>query len=330
MSETNQPGAVAEEVPPELRILQILGIGDQDAEQNASPDSDAGEEDQAEQAAAPDEGQREDAEDEGEPENPAIEPPTFWNKEAKEHWEAIPAETQAYIVERETQRDQATQRAQSESAEARRQTEQLAAQFAQDRAYLQQQLLPAIQMVTQSLQGDYSPQALADLSRTNPAEYVAKIGERDRLLSVHQTLQQEAAQTATIVTQGELNSFIAVVPEARDPAKGKEIMNAVVDAAGQFRISAQELSSLVSGPGGHRALLVFKALHDAQTELASLKSAKQVPVRKAVTPVVKPPVNAQRPRSGTDGREFSRADLMKVARSGDRQAQEEVLGRLFG
>src|SRR5271166_1728543 len=48
---------------------------------------------------------------------PPIEPPRSWKADEKERFKSLPRETQAYLAERETERDRALNRSQNEAAE---------------------------------------------------------------------------------------------------------------------------------------------------------------------------------------------------------------------
>lgn len=323
MSETIQTGGEAP-VSEEDRMLAILGGDD-----NASLASDAEDEEQPVEGAAPPEGEQPETEDqEAEPpETAPIEPPQFWTKEAKAHWDAIPAETQAYLVSREAERDAEVRRSQNSAAEVRKQAETLAGQLAQERAYLTQQLAPAIQEVTKRLQGDYSPQKLAELARTNPAAYVEKLAEREEMLIAHQAMAEEHTRTQQLVAQGEMVRLLERVPEWREPTKGQEGMRSMVALASQYGFSHQEVAAV----NDHRHFLVLKDLHDARAELAALKKASEAPVRKAVQPVVtRPAVNASRPRPETGNRAMSRQQIMSAARSGNADTQTAAMAQILG
>jgi hypothetical protein len=150
MSETNQTGS-QEAVSDEDRVIAMFGLDD--AGENTAESSDADDAEQPDEGAAPDDesDQPETEEGDDEAQTASIDPPTFWTKEAKEHWDAIPPSTQEYLVQREAERNSEVERSQRESAEARRAAQQLAGEVAQERAYLQQHLLPALQEVNKRL-----------------------------------------------------------------------------------------------------------------------------------------------------------------------------------
>lgn len=321
MSETNSTPAPQEALSDEERVIAMFGLDEDDPLVSADEDGE-----QPDEGAASDEDQPDTEEDGAEPQQAAVDPPAFWTKEAKEHWAQIPPETQSYLVGREAERDAATQRAQNEAADVRRQADALASEIAQERAYMSQQVAPALQAVTQRLMGDYSPERLAELARTNPAEWAAQVAERDRLAYTQQQLQAEETRTRQMAVMGEMERLKQAVPEWRDQATAAKGMTDMVSLAGEFSYSPQE----ISGVSDHRAFLVLKALHDTRAKLAAYEAAKDAPARKAVQQVVTRPVNATRPRTETNTGQMSRQQIMAAARSGDSKAQEAAVAQLLG
>ena len=322
MSETNQSGG-QEAQPEEIRVLAMLGLENDDDQSESQGDE--GEEDQPEQGAASEEDQPEKQNDSDEAQDAPIDPPEFWAKEAKEHWAEIPPSTREYIVQRESERNSVVEQSQRESAEARRQAHQLAGEMAQERAYLSQQLVPVLNEVGRRLQGDYSPETMADLARTNPAEYVAKLGERDKMMATHAALQAEHQRSEQLILQGELARLAEAAPEVRE--KGTAPLAEWSKHAQQHGFTPQELGAVKD----HRVFLVLRDLAQTKAELAALKAAKDAPARKAVQSVVtRAPVNASRARSEGNTQQWGRRQIMQAARSGDADAQAEAVAAMFG
>ncbi len=323
MSETNQ---VQQEISEEDRVIAMFGL-DGAEEQDTQDQGDADAEEQAEQAASPDEeSDQTETEDEGDEARPApIDPPTFWAKEAKEQWDAIPPSIQGYLVQREAERSAEVERAQRDSAESRRQAQQLAGEIAQERVYLNQHLVPAIQEVTRRLTGDYSPESMAELARTNPAERAAKVAERDKMVAMHAALDAEQKRTDAMALQGELARLAEAAPELRSQ-DGQKAMAEWASHAQHHGFTPQELAMVKD----HRVFLVLRELDQTKRELAALKSAKEAPVKKAVQTVVsRQPTNANRPRQDSAPREMGRRQIMEAARSRDASAQEAAVAAMF-
>lgn len=95
-------------------------------------------------------GDEETPEGEGEPEEPAIEPPHSWKAEARQHWDTLPRETQEYLRERDREQTQFVNAKAQEAAQARETVRQQAmeelAQFKEQQAIqyraLAQQFFP--------------------------------------------------------------------------------------------------------------------------------------------------------------------------------------------
>ncbi len=325
MSETTQTGG-QEAVSDEDRVIAMFGLDD-DGE-NSAPPSDADDAEQPLEGAAPDEEsdqpETEDGSDEAQP--APIDPPAFWTKEAKEHWESIPPSTQEYLVQREAERNAVVEQSQRESAEARRAAQQLAGEVAQERAYLQQHLLPALQEVNKRLQVDYSPEAMAELARTNPAQWAERVAERDRLGAMQQAMLAEQQRTDQLVIQGEMQRLAEAAPEIRDQKVGTKVLADWAGVALAHGFTQREMAEVKD----HRVFLVLRELHQTKQKLAEYETAKTAPARNAVRPVVSRPVNASRPRPETGNQVVGRRQIMQAARSGDERSQIAAVEAMFG
>ncbi len=282
------------------------------------------EEDALVEGAAPPEGDQPEAtEDEAEPpETASIEPPAFWSKDAKEHWAAIPVETQKYLSEREVQRDTEVRRVQNETAEARKQAEAIASVAAQERNYLAQHLLPAIQTITAKLQTDYSPETMADLAQKQPALWAQRMAEREQLQMQGQMMEQERQRQAAIVQQQEANMLVAKVPEWRDPKVFRAAGDQLRSIGAEFGFQNGELDSYLD----HRGLLVLNEIAQLRAKLA----ATQSPASKKVAQPVAPRTLVARQRTDGNG-QFARSqeNIRAIARSGDAAKIEASLAGLI-
>lgn len=325
MSETtNTEGQEA--LSDEDRVVAMFGLDDA---QESAPQGDAGETEQAEQAAAPGDPDQPETEDAGDgPQDAATtEPPAFWSKEAKEHWAAIPPSTQAYLVHRESERDAEVKRAQTETVETRRAAQQLTTEIAQERAYLTQQLGPAIQEVTQRLNGEFSPAAMRELAIKDPAGWAVKHAERENMIAAHAAMQAEQQRTDALVLQGELARLEAIAPEFREQDKRQKLLSDWAAQAQPHGFTPQELAAVKD----HRVFSVLRELASTKAELAAMKAAKELPARKAVQPVVgRPPLNANRARPETGSQQMGRRQILDAARSGDSARQIAAVEAMFG
>lgn len=268
---------------------------------------------------APAEAAQPDADDEGEPET-AIAPPPFWNKEAKTHWDAIPADTQGYLVEREAQRDAEVGRARNEATETRRAAHDQATALSQERAYLAQNIAPVLQQLTTYLQGpDFSPDAMANLARTNPAAWAEKSAERDQLVAVHQQIAGEQDRTREIEVRGEFARLLEHVPAWRDEKVRREDAGKLQTLAGEYGYSPAEVMAVID----HRALRILHELHVLRAE----KAARAAPTRKVAQQQPASPLNGR--SAPRPGQALDRASTNRIARGGDADATASALDQLL-
>ena len=92
-----------------------------------------------------DNAETEDGETEGEPEQSAIEPPRFWDAEAKERFRELPTDLQELVLAKETERDKATSRAIEEAALKRKAADGEASRSSQFNGLLDKLLPQAIE-----------------------------------------------------------------------------------------------------------------------------------------------------------------------------------------
>lgn len=81
---------------------------------------------------------------EAEAEQPGVEPPKFWDADAKERFKALPPDVQEIIVRKEDERNAATARAMQENAEKKKAYDAEASKFQQLAATLDKQLPQAV------------------------------------------------------------------------------------------------------------------------------------------------------------------------------------------
>lgn len=328
MSETTQTGS-QEAVSDEDRVIAMFGLDD-DGE-NTADHGDDGEADQPEQGAAPEEdSDQPETEDDGDnpPDDVAlIDPPVSLAKEFHEHWANVPPPLAKAIAELDNARTLEVRRSQTERAEAVRQAQQIAGEVAQERAYLQQHLLPALQEVNKRLQVDYSPEAMAELARTNPAQWAEKVAERDRLGAMQQAMQAEQQRTDALVIQGEMQRLAEAAPEIRDQKVGTKVLEDWAGTAMEHGFTQREMAEVKD----HRVFLVLRDLHQTKQKLAEYEKARAAPVKNAVRNAPnRAPTNAGRPRPETGNQVVGRRQIMQAARSGDERSQIAAVEAMFG
>lgn len=176
---------------------------DQTADDEAEPEEDTGDE----------EG------DDSEPQE-AIAPPPFWNADAKERWTKLDPDTQAYVLEREQQRDAATQRTLQEAANARKASEAEAQRVSAFVAHLNE----LSQRVDQVFATEWASVNWSELSQTDPAEYVRlqevyRQDQADKLALQQSKLQAEQLARQSMLMEEarrlqQINPELASNPQA--------------------------------------------------------------------------------------------------------------------
>lgn len=192
------------------------------------------------------------AEAEGEqPEQPAIEPPKFWDAEAKKRFGEVPRDMQEIILAAENQRNAATSRSMQEAAERRKALEAETAKFTQ----LTSGLDPLVNQVRTSYKSRWEGVDWDKVIDTYGADQALKL--KNQMESEGRQLQQLEAANAQ-ANQIKTQRFVAEetaklpvhAPELADPKLGQERKRALGDfliglGAPQSRIS--EMSALEVG-----------------------------------------------------------------------------------
>ncbi len=105
-----------------------------------------------------------------------IEPPLSWKADAKDRFKALPPELQAYVLERESERERGLSKTQQDSAEARKAAEAEAATYKAERQAYADRLGAIIEGVANSnpkLQ-EWQQRDWEKYARENPLEYGAE------------------------------------------------------------------------------------------------------------------------------------------------------------
>ena len=233
-------------------------------------------------------------------EQPIIEPPRSWTKEARERFAALPRETQEYIAAREQERDREVRRSQNEAAEQRKAFE--AQRQAAEQARLQyEQQLPALMQTLQDQQlGQFPDVRTIDdvnrLAQEDPFRYLQWDAHQKRVAAVNLELRsaQERqakdmeAQWASYI-RSENNLMAERVPELADSKKAAELTTKAVDTLRDLGFTDMELAELASG---RKAIPIY----DHRLQLLILDGVKYRDAKKTASiaqPKPVPPV--QRP-----------------------------------
>lgn len=199
----------------------ILALTEQEPEDQAAEPSPADDDADPETETGVEE------EQDADPDVPAIDAPRSWDAEAKAKWAALPRDVQEVILARETDRDRATSKAVSESAQARKQAEQEAQRLLSLKGQIEQVLPQALQTFRSKWDGiNWAEEAQKDPVRAFQAKQVME-AEREQLNQL-QAVQSEAQK---VEHQQHVRTVIAelpaIAPDLTDPKEGPERLKAL-------------------------------------------------------------------------------------------------------
>ena len=255
---------------------------------------------------APPTGNEPEAQAEAEPEAPPIEPPRSWKAEEKERFKSLPRDTQAYIAEREQERDRALSRSQNETAE------KLKGLTAKEQAVEQarqqyEAALPQLLQVLQSQQmGEFADiKTITDvenLARNDWPRYLQWDLAQKKIAAVQQEMQaattrqvQEKQQKFAEYANKEDSLFTERGPEMSDPTKADQLRKNAVNTLKDLGFNDQELAESWMGQKDlslrdHRLQLLIR-------DATLWRNAQQKAVaaaKKPVPPVQRPGVQVER------------------------------------
>lgn len=312
------------------KLSTLLEGGDVEGEE----DEEIASEDVPSEDDAPEDQASEEGEGEGEPDQPAIEPPSSWDNDAKGKFAKLPPDLQEYISERERARDTVTYQRLQQAAQERQAVQQQQAEIAAVRDAYEQRLLVFAKQLESNVPEEFreirSEDDLFRLADTNPALVVKFNQWRDKVSRVAQDLQrvqQERAYEAEMsfaqergaVLQQEMAELAQKWPEFADPQKGRAIKGEIADYAKQLGFTDEEINTLAD----HRLVLVLRDALAGRKAATSLQSAQKKVAAKPLPKVV-------RPGSGeASSRGVDRVSAAKVARGGDRASIQKTLERML-
>jgi hypothetical protein len=280
------------------------------AEDGAPPEQEVRAETQTEQSAEPAEVL------------PPIEPPRSWKAEEKERFNSLPRETQAYLVERETERDRAFRQSQNEAAEKLKGLTAKEKAVEESRQQYEAALPLLLQVLQQQQQGDFADiKTIADverLAREDLPRYLQwdlqhkKMSAlQQELLSAQQRQATEKAQRFAEFAKRQDDLFKERVPEMDDSAKMTRLQTAAMNALKDLGFDEAELASSWNGEKDlslrdHRVQLLIR-------DATLWREAQQKAVSAAKKPV--PPV--QRPGAAPVKNTGAHAEIQNLSRQLD-------------
>jgi len=245
---------------------------------------------------------------EAEPEDklPPIEPPRSWTKEEKERFQSYPRELQAYLSEREQERDRAVRQSQNEAAERLKGLTAKEQAVEQARAQYEAALPALLQTLEQQQAGQFSDIRSMDdvqrLSQEDPFRYIQWQAHREKVAAVQQEMQAARSRQVSEYTNrwSEFSSkedakVAELIPELADPEKRTKIQQDALKLLKDVGFNEEEIGRAWTGqaaisPRDHRfQMLVVKA---AKYDEAQASAKKTLTATKPLPPVQKPGVAA--------------------------------------
>jgi len=247
------------------------------------------------------------AEEEAQPD--PIDMPSSWNKEKAELWEALPPDAQAYIAEREGERDRAVNQKFQEAANARKavEAELTEAHANRDRfAQLSDVLLSAFQFNEPNPRdfgagtGNYNREGydLAVAQWRDNVQFVQQIQQQREEIAAQQqqeALKAQAEQFAAIEEIGR-PKLLEAVPDIANEQKAPAILKAIVDYAISQGIPESVFAENADSISSAELLLAWKASEYDRIKGAQNK-VKETPAPKPATPSARPGVATSRSAS---------------------------------
>jgi len=251
---------------------------------------------------------------------PPIEPPRSWTKDEQERFKSYPRELQAYLSEREQQRDRELRRSQNEAAEHRKAIEAELAKVDQARKEYEAKL-PAIMQALQDAQaGAFADIKTVDdvqrLAAEDPFRYLQWQAHQQKLQAVAyeqeqagKRQQQEHLASWTKFQNDENAKAAELHPELADPEKAKHLREGVVELFRDKGFTETDLNNMAAGatysPFDHR----WQSILVDALKYREAQKAKPVAVAKPVPPVQRPGVAPPRGAAKTENLQALSAKL---------------------
>lgn len=302
--------------------VAALDAGDEKEEQAAPEQAVAAEgtnteaEPAAEDASEPEtatdgeDAETEDAEEAEEAELPAIEPPRFWDAEAKARFNELPRDLQELVLAKETERDKVTSKALQDAAEKRKAADGEASKIAQINGVLDKLLPQAVETFKSRWEGvDWNAvidQHGADQALKLRNQMEQEQGQLQQLQAAKS--QAEQVQFAKFV-EAETAKLPELCPDLVDPQKGNERRQELGKYLIQSGVPAESLRHM----SALETSIAYKAhLFDKAQAEAKAKSLAPKPVPKPAA-VQKPSVRATAAPSSGGSPQLARLKGLEAA-----------------
>ena len=268
------------------------------------------------EAESHDEEITDEAAEEAQPE--PVDLPTSWPAEQAEAWNSLPPETQAFIREREGQREAAVNAKFQEAANVKKANEALITEANTNRqkfaeaadmvlSMVQPQKPPLSMLNPQS--ADYNPDGyhLANAQYEQTAEWLSNLQQQRQHIAAQQQQEETQAEQAYIqqVEDKFRPALLKDVPALADPSKQgpalSELINyAISQGIGEHVFKDPEIANRITSPELHMAWKAMK-----YDQMMKAKGNVQPKAQKPAAPPVKPGVAT--PRSAVAAANYKKA-----------------------
>lgn len=240
-------------------------------------------------------------------EQPAIEPPKFWDADAKERFKALPPDVQEIIVRKEDERNAATARVMQESAEKNKVRDAEASKFQQLAATLDKQLPQAVdglkfakdQYVAKWANVDwnavvdqYGADQALKLKNQHDSELAWLNDQSVRIQQLHAVKEEAKKADYQKFVAEEESKLAQLAPELTDPKLGNERKQAL----GKFLLESGVPAERIPHLTALEAAFAYDAMKWRNGQATAKKLVSATPT---AAPVRKTP--AKPPASSTPG-----------------------------
>lgn len=245
----------------------------------------------------------EDDEPESDPEQPVIAAPKSWGAAERAEFAKLPRAAQEIVAARETERDKAVSRAQSEAGEARKQVETQLAGVGEFKAKLDQ----AVTKAQTVFAGKWDGIDWLTFAREDQAAYTIAKAEFDADQAELASIEATRAEAAEVQRQAEHREFQSYLqaerekltteaPDLVDPAEGpariakvaKYLLSKGVTSTQLENISAFELSLAYDGVRYREGQTALKTATTAKPATATKPASKAAPSKTATPSAAAP------------------------------------------
>ena len=251
-----------------------------------------------EPAGAQDAGDAETAE----AEQPALDPPKSWTKEAQEKFSALDRETQAYLLRQEEAREAEIKKATASVGERDKALAKEREAIQQMRAQYEQALPVVMNYLEQQRAGQFAdiktPADVRKMAETEPHRYLQYLAHQEEVRGVMAQMQAVAERNKADIARKwqeysteQDKKFAEVFPELSDPEKRAKMEKAALGYLTDIGFENDELAALWGGDKGIsiRDAKIQRIIADA-TRFREAQEALKKAKTQAVPPVQRPGV----------------------------------------